>query len=71
MPGTPKVTPTCRSCGRRWPQYRGLCRTCERTYRSDPRNQPLPEPEPPALAPRAPRTVTVDGVEFEVVWDGT
>ena len=67
----------CSCCGIRWPQDRtGLCRRCKRAVgivdaeqsRSE-RQRPVfrvPEPEARPL-----RTALIDGVEYEVMFDGT
>jgi hypothetical protein len=55
----------CRACGIRHVQEHGLCRRCARAY-GEPRELP-PEPrhvEPPT---HEPRTVVINGVEYEIV----
>jgi predicted amidophosphoribosyltransferase len=75
----------CNACQQRWSQSRlGLCRRCERETGADDRTlfereretlerqrarrpaaAPAPVPAPQSLYVRQ-----VDGVEFDVVWDG-
>jgi hypothetical protein len=75
----------CQRCGLRWVQARGLCRTCERQTGADTRTTFERELDAymrrqtqglhvARVAPRPARVnpiVVVDGVTFEVMWDGT
>lgn len=74
----------CQSCFKRWAQERGLCRTCSRkagdrrttrdrdSARSQRRalRQPATRYTPPPPVARAHERV-IDGVVYEVTWDGT
>lgn len=73
----------CKRCHVKWPQWQGLCRSCWREL-GDTRSQadwdaealgvqkrrrPLVPPAPDV--PREPIIKVIDGVEYEVNWDGT
>ncbi len=74
----------CGSCGQRHAQHKGLCRTCERAAGFDTRSDFERDRDRQArrdAALRAARTrrnpndrswpaYIVDGVEYEVTWDG-
>ena len=69
----------CVQCGRRWKQDGALCRTCandaglaigtfERERARVARRRPLFMID---RSPRPPREITVDGVVYEVMFDGS
>jgi len=64
----------CRRCAIKYRQEHGLCYTC-RDIVFGPRERKPPthvEPErAPTPEPATRRTVTVRGIDYEVVWDGT
>jgi hypothetical protein len=73
----------CRRCGLKWAQKAGLCRTCERETGSDNRSifererdrQLKREAQIEALRvkpePAVPRARVIDGVEYEITFDGS
>jgi hypothetical protein len=69
----------CRRCGVRWAQYRGLCRTCDpgpgdRAIQNSRQRIERDAARCQRRLPRATvaiRTAVIEGVEFEVVFDGT
>ncbi len=83
--GTEIKKPRCDHCGIRWPQSRlGLCRRCERTLGVDDRSiferdqarRERAQARWESLYHAAPvnssrRTVAVNGVEYEIIWDGS
>ena len=63
---------TCYRCHRKWAQKGGMCRLCGREaglYRDQPMQDvsrgPIQREVPP------PRTRIIEGVEYEIVFDGT
>jgi predicted amidophosphoribosyltransferase len=71
----------CATCFLRWAQADGLCRTCGRaldhltTFEREAarlaRQAATHMVPAEQLAPREPLTKVVDGVEYEVAWDGS
>lgn len=74
----------CTNCGIRWPQKGGLCRTCDReagdtrttfererdkVFRDERNAARRGIPPPPGMPP--PREITVHGIDYLVIWDGS
>lgn len=73
----------CRKCGDKWAQEAGYCRTCSRLLGVLPpepvgiQRRSVPRPEAPltAASPVSPLqktlyTVSIDGIEYDVKFDG-
>jgi hypothetical protein len=83
MPAPVRVKNLCTCCGVRWKQgRRGLCRRCERQLAGDTRNTVAREAEVVGRQQRylelkkreyqrPPRFRVVDGVEYQIQFDGT
>jgi hypothetical protein len=74
----------CRRCALKYAQSHGLCRTCERETGVDNRSifererdriakqqRELEQCQRVTYAPRPPATRVINGVEFEITWDGS
>jgi hypothetical protein len=73
----------CRRCALKWAQTHGLCRRCERETGVDERSvfererdriarrrRELESCQRATAAPRPFATRVIDGIEYEITWDG-
>ena len=75
-----RASALCTRCGKKWRQYKGLCRLCSHeavvfvpsTFEREAQHvakQPVVRFKgTPVLVPS--KTVVIEGVHYEVVWDG-